>query len=410
MATAAISPGGSGDQRQGRRQDRHRRRRRGLHRRDRRWRVGAAIGGTIGGAAGTGAVLATRGAEVELPLRHAAVDDADAAAHGPRATAVTYAGPRGEVPTSRRPRPLQYTFAHARASHLPGAASPCSSSCTRPGRWRRRRAAAAMPLTVDAIMRGPALVGYPPCDLRWSGDSRELYFEWRMPGEDEAATWVVGRDGGTPRRLRTTSAARRRWPMAGGTPTRRRILGVDRGDIVVIDTVARTRHRSDAHHRRPRRPRAGLAAARHVTFVRDNQVFVVPVDTVGGRRRWCSWSTRRRARRPPKLTDSQRTARKEEQKLIDWVEQEAARRERRRKRATARGRRCGSSSPSGRRSSMPRSAPTTPTLWLVGQRRRAGPHRAGAALRVTSRPTPRRSTPAHRRRRPGRPAARWCST
>ena len=34
-------------------------------------------------------------------------------------------------------------------------------------------------LTVDSIMRGPALVGYPPTDLRWSGDSKELYFEWR---------------------------------------------------------------------------------------------------------------------------------------------------------------------------------------------------------------------------------------
>ena len=45
-------------------------------------------------------------------------------------------------------------------------------------------------------MRGPALVGYPPSDLRWSGDSKDLYFEWRMPNEDEAATWVVGRDGG----------------------------------------------------------------------------------------------------------------------------------------------------------------------------------------------------------------------
>ena len=55
---------------------------------------------------------------------------------------------------------------------------------------------ATFALTVDSIMRGPSLVGYPPSDLRWSGDSKELYFERRTPGEDEAATWVVGRDGG----------------------------------------------------------------------------------------------------------------------------------------------------------------------------------------------------------------------
>ena len=96
-------------------------------------------------------------------------------------------------------------------------------------------------LTVDSIMRGPALVGYPPTDLRWSGDSKELYFEWRMPNEDEAATWVASREGGRPRRL--TDDERRNAPLANGNwdRDRRRILGVDRGDIVIIDTVSRTR-------------------------------------------------------------------------------------------------------------------------------------------------------------------------
>src|SRR5688500_20289957 len=80
-------------------------------------------------------------------------------------------------------------------------------------------------LTVDSIMRGPALVGYPPSDLRWSGDSKELYFEWRMPGEDEAATWVVARDGGQPRRL--TDDERKLAPLTNGQwgAERRRVLG-----------------------------------------------------------------------------------------------------------------------------------------------------------------------------------------
>ena len=42
----------------------------------------------------------------------------------------------------------------------------------------------AFPLTVDSIMRGPELVGNPPNNLRWSGDSKELYFEWLMPKDD----------------------------------------------------------------------------------------------------------------------------------------------------------------------------------------------------------------------------------
>src|SRR5438067_6489215 len=45
-------------------------------------------------------------------------------------------------------------------------------------------------LTVDSIMRGPKLVGYPPTGLRWSGDSSRLYFEWRRPGADEPSTWA----------------------------------------------------------------------------------------------------------------------------------------------------------------------------------------------------------------------------
>src|SRR6266516_1287594 len=72
----------------------------------------------------------------------------------------------------------------------------------------------AFELTVDSIMRGPKLVGYPPAGLRWSGDSARLYFEWRRPGEDEPSTWVVARDGGEPRKL--TDAERRTAPPVSG--------------------------------------------------------------------------------------------------------------------------------------------------------------------------------------------------
>jgi dipeptidyl aminopeptidase/acylaminoacyl peptidase len=189
-------------------------------------------------------------------------------------------------------------------------------------------------LTVDSIMRGPKLVGYAPDDLRWSGDSREIYFEWRMPGEDEAATWVVGRDGGEPRRL--SDEQRRSAPLANGTwdAERRRILGVDRGDIVVIDTVARTRKditRTTGTESAPRWARGGT----HVTFVRDNNLFVVPVD---GPASATLAQLTDVAPRPatPRVTDSQRVLKEEEKQLLDWVEQEAARRKRREERDRAR--------------------------------------------------------------------------
>src|SRR5688572_32345563 len=88
--------------------------------------------------------------------------------------------------------------------------------------------APSFPLTVDSIMRGPELVGYPPSALRWSGDSKELYFEWRLPKEDVAATWVVGRDGGTPRRLTDEERPSAPLPDSQWDSKRRRTLGVDR--------------------------------------------------------------------------------------------------------------------------------------------------------------------------------------
>ena len=65
---------------------------------------------------------------------------------------------------------------------------------------------AAFPLTVDSIMRGPDLVGYPPTNPRWSADSQKRYFEWRKPKEK-------------------------------GDQAHRRALFVDGGDIVMVDSA-----------------------------------------------------------------------------------------------------------------------------------------------------------------------------
>ena len=182
-------------------------------------------------------------------------------------------------------------------------------------------------LTIDSIMRGPELVGNPPNNLRWSGDSKELYFEWQMPKDDQAATWVVPREGGSPKRLSDTE--RRLAPLTNGQwdAARRRVLGVDRGDIVIIDTVARKRielTRTTAGESRPRWARNET----HVTFVRDNNLFIVPVQTVGdgGLVQLTDVAARRADAR---VTDAQKALKEEQVALLDWVEEEAARRKRR---------------------------------------------------------------------------------
>ena len=62
-------------------------------------------------------------------------------------------------------------------------------------------------LTVDNIMRGPALVGYEPTGVRWSHDSNRIYFQWKQHTEKEIApmdTYV-----GQSRRQRPAQALRR---------------------------------------------------------------------------------------------------------------------------------------------------------------------------------------------------------
>lgn len=180
------------------------------------------------------------------------------------------------------------------------------------------RGAGPFPLTVDSIMRGPKLVGYPPSGLRWSGDSTRLYFEWRTAGDDETSTWVVGRDGGPPRRL--TDEERRSAPPVNGRwdTAHRRVLFVDRGDIVLLDTVGGTRRqitRTTGNEGNPRWARRESA----VTFTRDNNLFIVPLDS-GEIAQLTDVQPRKRDARD---TDSQKFIKDEEPKLIEHTRVEA---------------------------------------------------------------------------------------
>ncbi len=176
-------------------------------------------------------------------------------------------------------------------------------------------------LTVDSIMRGPDLVGYPPSGLRWAGDSRDLYFEWRRPGEDEASTYVLTRDATMPRKL--SDDERRLAPPVSGEwdDGRRRVLFAERGDIVMIDTVARTRRQIT----RTTVPESGPKWAKGeaaVTFVSQNNLFIVPLE--GGQIE--QLTDVRSRRREPRENESQAFVREQESALIEFTRQAAARR------------------------------------------------------------------------------------
>ena len=174
-------------------------------------------------------------------------------------------------------------------------------------------------LTVDSIMRGPDLIGYAPTAVRWAADSRDLYFHWRKPGEKEASTYVIGRDGGDPRRLsddevRSAPPANGRWDKA-----RRRVVFADAGDIVMIAGGRRVQiTRTTGAESNPRWARNDT----HVTYVRDGNLFIVPVDPAATT--IVSQLTDVAAKRPePRLTESQKFIKDEEQKLIEYLRERA---------------------------------------------------------------------------------------
>jgi dipeptidyl aminopeptidase/acylaminoacyl peptidase len=108
------------------------------------------------------------------------------------------------------------------------------------------RGASKLELTVDSIMRGPALYGWQPQALRWSGDSQKLYFRWKRHDEPlvkEYSTYVVNRDGSGLRKLDEQEA--REAPPETGDETRDWKLTVysEEGDLYLYDRMALRRHR-----------------------------------------------------------------------------------------------------------------------------------------------------------------------
>ena len=185
---------------------------------------------------------------------------------------------------------------------------------------------ARVEMTVDSIMRGPDLVGYPPSGLRWSGDSRKLYFDWRKPGEKESSTYVVDRSGGEPRKLSEADAKNAPPPFGRWDKAKKRILFGDAGDIVIFDTTTGVRRqitKTTGGESNPRWARNDT----HVTYVSGGNLFLVPVDGSGTLVTQLTDVIQKK--QDPKLTESQKFIKEEEQKLIEAVRERAEARQKR---------------------------------------------------------------------------------
>jgi dipeptidyl aminopeptidase/acylaminoacyl peptidase len=136
-------------------------------------------------------------------------------------------------------------------------------------------------LTIDNIMRGPALVGNEPRAVHWSPDSQHIYFQWKQAGEPrekEFDTYVVNRDGSGLKRL-SEEEAKNAPPIFGEVSKDKKVtLFVEDGDVFIYDNIANQRRRitsttdaeSSAHFTRDQK---------HIYFTRANNLYVMSLET-----------------------------------------------------------------------------------------------------------------------------------
>jgi len=115
--------------------------------------------------------------------------------------------------------------------------------------------AETFPLSIRNVMRGPELLGVSPTGIRWTDDSRWVYFRW-LPGgaawDEESALYRVPAQGGEAEKL-DDAAAREAAPLISGgdlSPDRRRRITAVDGDLYLVDRrtleVRRLTHTEDA--------------------------------------------------------------------------------------------------------------------------------------------------------------------
>ncbi len=216
-------------------------------------------------------------------------------------------------------------------------------------------AAKPAPLTVDWIMQGPALFGYAPRAVRWSGDGQRVYFEWKQASDatdKDYETWVVQRDGSGLRKL-TKEQAKLAPPQDGSDSSDHQLLAYsENGDLFVYDRRTDQRRQLTKTGDAETSPRFTRDNKR-ITFLRAGNLYAISLDNgyleqltdiraggaetpaaappAGGRGGQGlgfggGGSTGATGGTERKGTDSQESLKKEERSLLEVVDQRAKKR------------------------------------------------------------------------------------
>ena len=190
------------------------------------------------------------------------------------------------------------------------------------------RAAAPFNLTVANIMRGPLLVGRSPDEVRWSADSRHVWYRWREPEARDTPTslYRLAVSGGAPVRvpeaeaLWSAPAANAEWSV---DRTRR---AEQRGDdIFVVDAATGREHRITQTPTPERAPHLS-ADGRTVYFLSGGNVWAAEVE--GGVLRQLTDIRTDDAPRPDSARGQRGTLESQQRELFGVIRDRRAERER----------------------------------------------------------------------------------
>jgi len=147
------------------------------------------------------------------------------------------------------------------------------------------QAATKFDFSIKNIMRGPELYGRAPSDIRWSADSKWIYFTWLEPGTD----WreqpkrfrVRAAPGAKPERVSPAQFDSVGALVTSGDRSKNgRFSAVEfGGDIYITDLTKGTTRRLTRTNARERDP-VFASDANRVFFVRDDNVY--SIDLTGG--------------------------------------------------------------------------------------------------------------------------------
>jgi dipeptidyl aminopeptidase/acylaminoacyl peptidase len=187
-------------------------------------------------------------------------------------------------------------------------------------------AASRFEFTIPNMMRGPEVYGREPQQVRWSADSRWIYFQWAPPGTDWreplAPYRVQAAAGSRPERVTQAHMDSVGPLLAAGARDpegKRRVVSWD-GDLFLVDGTRATSRRLTETLGAERSPTFS-ADGRRVFYVRDNNVFSLDLDG-GLQRQLTDVRTGDAPRTPPPPAGQRSALERQQMELLEVVRDE----------------------------------------------------------------------------------------